>query len=110
MGQQRQGIQLCHESLNSTKVTGARKENVQHPALVDSQKILFSHLHVKLGLMKNFVKALNKTKAGFQYLYEKISRLSEAKIKERVFVGPQTRELLRDDNFHHLLHGKENKA
>ena len=37
-------------------------------------------------------------------------RLSEAKIKEGVFVGPQIRELLRDDNFDHLLYGKEKKG
>ena len=57
--------------------------------------------------MNNFVKALDKTKAGFKYLYEKFPRLSEAKIKEGVFLGPQIRELLRDCNFDHLLHGKE---
>ena len=57
--------------------------------------------------MKNFVKALDKTKAGFKYLYEKFPRLSEAKIKEGVFLGPQIRELLRDGNFDHLLHGKK---
>ena len=60
--------------------------------------------------MKNFVKALDKTKAGFKYLYEKFARLSEAKIEEGVFVGPQIRELLRDDTFDHLLHGKGKKA
>ena len=60
--------------------------------------------------MKNFVKALDKTKAGFKYLYEKFARLSEAKIKEGVFVEPQIRELLRDDTFDHPLQGKEKKA
>ena len=61
------------------------------------------------NLMKNFVKALDKTKAGFRYLYEKFSRLSEAKIKEGVFAGPQILKLLRDDTFNHLLHGKGKK-
>ena len=60
--------------------------------------------------MKNFVKALDKTKAGFKHLYEKLPRFSEAKIKEGVFVGPQIHELLRDDSFDHLLHVKEKKA
>ena len=58
--------------------------------------------------MKNFVKALDKTKASFKYLYEKFSRLSKAKMKEGVFVGTQIRELPRYDTFDHLLHGKEN--
>ena len=83
------------------------KKNVQHPPFVDPQKILLPPLHIKLGLMNNFVKVLDKTKAGFKYLYENFPRLSEAKIKEGVFLGPQIRELLRDGNFDHLLHGKK---
>ena len=65
-----------------------RKKNVQHPPLVDSKKTLLPPSHIKLGLMKNFVKALDKTKVGFKYLYEKFPRLSKAKIKEGIFVGP----------------------
>ena len=87
-----------------------RKKNVQHSPLVDSKKTLLPPLHIKLGLMKNFVKALDKTKVGFKYLYEKFPRLSEAKIKEGIFVGPQICELLRDDTFDHLLRGKEKKV
>ena len=86
------------------------KKNVQHPHFVDPQKILLPPLHIKLGLMNNFVKALDKTKTGFKCLYEKFPRRSEAKIKEEVFVGPQISELLRVGNFDHLLHGKEKKA
>ena len=86
------------------------KKNVQHPSLFGSQNILLPPLHIVLGLIKNFVKALDKTKSDFKYLYETFPRLSEAKIKEGVFAGPQIRELLRDDTFDHLLHGKEKKA
>ena len=44
--------------------------------------------------MKNFVKALGKTEsAGFQYLVEKFPKISAAKLKEGVFVGPQIRVL-----------------
>ena len=85
-------------------------KNVHYPPLVDPQKILLPLLHIKLGLMKNFVKALDKEKPGFKYLYEKFPRLSEAKIKEGVFVGPQIHELFRDDTFDHLLSGNEKKA
>ena len=38
------------------------KKNVQHPPLVDCQKILLPPLNIKMGLMKNFLKALDKTK------------------------------------------------
>ena len=84
--------------------------NVHYPPLVDPQKILLPPLHIKLGLMKNFVKALDKEKPGFKYLYEKFPILSEAKIKEGVFVGPQIHKLFRDDTFDHLLSGNEKKA
>jgi len=35
--------------------------NIQHPALVEVGKILLPPLHIKLGLMKNFVKAMDRT-------------------------------------------------
>jgi len=40
---------------------------------------------------------------AIRYLNEKIPRLSEAKIKEGVFVGPQIRELFKDDRFNNML-------
>ena len=35
--------------------------NNQHPALVEAGKILLPPLHIKLGLMKNFMKAMDRT-------------------------------------------------
>ncbi|XP_061419594.1 uncharacterized protein LOC133349820 isoform X1 [Lethenteron reissneri] len=86
------------------------RKSVQHPPLVESRKILLPPFHIKLGLIKNFVKAIDKTQAAFKYIREKFPRLSEAKIKEGVFVGPQIRELLRDDAVDSALRGKEKTA
>jgi|SRR6218665_13225 len=36
-----------------------------------------NRLHIKLGLMKNFVKAMDRTSPAFRYLHEKIPRLSK---------------------------------
>ena len=58
------------------------EKNVEHPALAEWHKILLPPLHIKLGLMKNFVKATDRTGSAFKYLVEKFPRLSEAKIKE----------------------------
>jgi hypothetical protein len=69
------------------------KKNVQRPALAEWHKILLPPLHIKLGLMKIFVKAMDRNGSAFKYLAEKISRLSEAKIKQGVFVGPQIHKL-----------------
>jgi hypothetical protein len=54
---------------------------VRNQLLVDKYKILLSPLHIKLGLMKNFVKAMNKHHKGFEYLREKFPKLSYVKLK-----------------------------
>jgi len=42
------------------------EKNVQHPALAEWYKILLSPQNIKLGLMKNFVKAMDRTWIGVQ--------------------------------------------
>jgi len=86
------------------------KKNVQHTSLAERHGILLPSLHIKLGLMKNFVKAMDRPGSAFKYLAEKFPRLSEAKIKVGAFVGPQIRKLFRDDNFNSLLQGDEKKS
>ena len=54
-------------------------------------------MHLKHGLMKNFVKAANQEEAAFTYLREKFPRLSEAKLKDGIFFGPQIRDLIKDE-------------
>ena len=66
-------------------------------------KVLLPPLHIKLGLMKNFVKALHKNGAAFQHL-------CTAKLKDALFVGPQIREVLKDTDFEELLNLKELRA
>jgi hypothetical protein len=68
---------------------------------------LLPSMHLKLGLMKNFVKAMNQEKAAFTYLWEKFPRLSEAKLKEGIFIGPQIRDFIKDKYFDKLLQGNE---
>ena len=42
--------------------------NVSYQPLVDPSKIMLPPLHIKLGLMKNFVKAMDRGAPGFRYL------------------------------------------
>jgi len=56
-------------------------------------------LHIKLGLMKNFVKGMDKTGRGIKYLRNNFPNVSDAKIKEGIFIGPQIRELKQDKQF-----------
>ena len=59
--------------------TGSR--NVINKPLVEPAKILLSPLHIKLGLMKQFVKALDQEGKCFAYLVEQFPALSSAKLK-----------------------------
>ncbi|GBM64754.1 hypothetical protein AVEN_263281-1 [Araneus ventricosus] len=62
------------------------------------------------GLMKNFVKAMDCGGSGFQYLRLKFPKVSEAKIKEGIFVGLQVRQLMKDPVFESKLTKKEAAA
>jgi len=64
-----------------------------------SEKIFLLPLHKNLGLMKNFVKGMDKTGRKFEYLMNKFPGVSDAKIKEGIFIGPQIRELMQDKQF-----------
>ncbi|UYV62447.1 hypothetical protein LAZ67_2000627 [Cordylochernes scorpioides] len=85
-------------------------KNIANLPLIDSENIYLPPLHIKLGLMKNFVKAMDRNASGFAYLKQKISSISEAKIKEGIFVGPQIRELQQDGNFQNSLNEVEAAA
>ena len=60
--------------------------------------------------MKNFIKATNQEEAAFTSLWEEFPRLGEAKLKEGIFIGPQIRELIKDEYFDKLLEGYEKAA
>lgn len=83
------------------------KYNIKHKQLLQSDKIHLPPLHIKLGLFKQFVKALDKDSLAFAYLAEKFPALSQAKIKEGVFIGPQIQEIVLDETFNTHLKKKE---
>ncbi|ESO03183.1 hypothetical protein HELRODRAFT_174081 [Helobdella robusta] len=85
-------------------------KNVLHEPLVLKKNIILPPLHIKLGLMKNFVKALDNTSDAFTYLRSMFPRISDAKIKERIFVGPQIRKVIGDKHFQDMLNGKDLEA
>ena len=72
-------------------------KNIQHIPLVNADKVLMPPLHIKLGLMKNFVKAMAKQNSnGFEFLCKKFPKLSLAKLKKGIIVGPQIRKVFED--------------
>ena len=73
--------------------------NVVRIPLVPKEKILMPALHIKLGMFKQFVRALNEDSPLIGFMKRKFPKLSDAKIRQGIFVGPQIRQLLYDDEF-----------
>ena len=82
---------------------------LSHP-LNEPSKILLPPLHIKLDLMKNFVKALDREGRGFDFLHQKFQQKSTEKITAGIFDGPQIRELIKDTSFHDALNPAEISA
>jgi hypothetical protein len=72
---------------------------VVHPALGEKQNIYLLPLHVNLGLIKIFVKAVGKGSVKFVSLRENFLKISGAKMKEGIFVGPQIKQIFEDQTF-----------
>jgi len=70
-----------------TSLTPGEKKVVS-PSLVLREKIYLPPLHIKLDLIKNFVKCMDKTGRGFEYVRNKSQNVNDAKIKEGIFIGP----------------------
>ena len=84
--------------------------NVIHEPIVSRDKTIFPPLHIKLGLMKQFVKALLLDSECFQHILRSFPGLSYEKIKAEVFDGPQIRTLGRDQAFVQAMNDKEKAA
>ena len=77
---------------------------------MNRRKIIFPPLHIKLGLMKHFVKALDTDGNCLKYLCESFPALSYGKIKADVFDGPQIRQLMKDNAFPNSMNETERQA
>ena len=62
------------------------EKNVVNPPLVLPEKNFLPPLQIKLSLMKNVLKAMDKTGHGFEYVRNKFPNLSDAKIKEGIYI------------------------
>ena len=51
-------------------------------------------MHIKLGLAKQFGKALKPTGRAFRHVRQMFPSISEAKFKGGIFVGPQMKRML----------------
>ncbi|KAI6651281.1 hypothetical protein LOD99_5429 [Oopsacas minuta] len=91
-------IPIGHSNWPARTNLNVGDKNIIHEPLVDPLKILLPPLHIKLGLMKQFVTALDKEGNCFKYITKKFYYLSDEKRKAGIFDGPQIRQLVRDEN------------
>ena len=78
------------------------ENNVINEPLVDRDSILLPPLHIKLGLMKQFVKTLDKNGDCFRYIHSRFPGTSYEKVRAGIFDEPQIQTLIRDSAF--VLH------
>jgi hypothetical protein len=71
-------------------LTSGRKNVVNTLINQPPKKFYLPPFHIRFGLIKIF-KAMDQNSAGFMCLKNNFPRISDAKIKEGVFVGPQIR-------------------
>ncbi|XP_076804943.1 uncharacterized protein LOC143448896 [Clavelina lepadiformis] len=74
------------------------KANVIKEPLFQRKKIILPPLYVRLGLMKQFVKALYKDGDCFKYFCRCFPKLTTENLKAGIFDGPQIRKLINDSN------------
>ena len=86
------------------------QRNVAEDLPVDTKIVILPPPHIRLGIVKNFVKAIVRNGNSLGYLKLKFPKLSEAKIKKGGFTGPQIRELMKDSEFYECLSSEERKA
>ena len=86
------------------------KLNVVRQPLVEPAKVLLPPLHIKLGLVKQFMKALDHGGAAFQEIRLLFPKLSETKVKGGIFTGPQVRKMLNSAQLENAMSDTEREA
>jgi len=86
------------------------ERNVQAHPLVERFKIILPPFHIELGIMKQFVKALNKDGDCFKYICTKFPGSMTEKLKAGIFDGPRIRTLINDCGFPNSMNEKESCA
>ena len=85
-------------------------KNIILEPLIDPAKDLLPPLHIKIDLIKQFVRALSTNRPCFKYLCNKFPSLSYDKVKSGIFVGPQIRKLMLDSDFENVMCDLEKNA
>lgn len=87
-----------------------RAKNLINNLLVNRDRILFQPLHIKLGLINQFTKTLDKDGGCFSYLCYAFPGLTLKKLKVGPLEVPQICQLIRGYDFENLKNKVELKA
>ena len=90
--------------------TNSGRYNVFKEPLVSREKVLLPPLHITLGLVKQFVKALDCEGEAFQEIRAMFPKLSDAKVKGGIFVGPQITTMFKSRTLEKKITETERKA
>jgi len=107
-GQEQSTESKKHWPVHSELIPGSF--DVLAPPLVKRSKIVFPPLHINLGIVKQFVKTLEKDGDCFKYICMKFSSLTIEKLKAGNFDGPQIRQLMNDADFCNFMNSAELSA
>ena len=83
------------------------EKNLIGEILVDRDNIILSQLYIKPGLMKQFVKTLNKEDGYFNNICRKLPVLSWEELKAGIFHGPRVRGFMKDTHFQDSMNNAE---
>ena len=75
------------------------EKNIINDSLVNQKNVILPPLYIKLGLMKQFVKTLDRSGECFEYICSAFPGLSYEKKKAGIFDRPQIRILLKNQHF-----------
>jgi hypothetical protein len=84
--------------------------NISCEPLVNPQDVYLPPVHIKVVLTKILVKGRDREGQAFAYLSNKFPKLSEARVKEGIFIGPQIWEVIQEMDFHSTLSITEKAA
>lgn len=77
--------------------------NIVQERLVETDKIIFPPLHIKLGLIKQFIKTLPTDSDAMYHLKIMFPKLSSEKVKSGIFIGTDIDKILKNEAFKLLL-------
>jgi hypothetical protein len=84
--------------------------NVKHDSLVPRNKVLLPPLHIKLGIMTQLAKKFVLNPVLLTHLKKLFPRLSDSKITNGIFCGPDIRKMMNCKKFADLMNPMERAA